>query len=132
MRRHPNDIVQIGLRLRESLRRKLEREADNHRISLNAEIVLRLQDSFEERDARRSLHSIVTQMDRAWSQYEHYLAASRLEDELFEALMEERVPEEIIKLLEEWLRQRRLTRRIVEANKIAKAAVIDEAYGDDS
>ena len=35
MPRKPVDTVQVGLRIQESLRRKLEREAQNHRVSLN-------------------------------------------------------------------------------------------------
>jgi hypothetical protein len=49
-RRHsgaPNEIVQIGVRLEEQLRRRLERVASLRGQSMNAEIVERLRRSFE-------------------------------------------------------------------------------------
>jgi hypothetical protein len=49
-RRKPTDIVQLKLRLREDLRRKLEREAARKKHSLNTEMVERLNESFS-RDA---------------------------------------------------------------------------------
>jgi hypothetical protein len=48
MPRKPADIAHINLRIRENLRRKLEREAEKHRASLNAEIAARLQQTFEQ------------------------------------------------------------------------------------
>jgi predicted transcriptional regulator len=47
MPRKTTDIVQLTLRLREELRRKLERAADKKDRSLNIEIVDRLEASFE-------------------------------------------------------------------------------------
>jgi Arc-like DNA binding domain len=46
MGRKPTDIVQLTLRLREDLRRKLERAADKAERSLNIEIIERLEASF--------------------------------------------------------------------------------------
>jgi hypothetical protein len=43
----PNDIVQIGVRLEEQLRRRLERIASQRGQSMNAEIVERLRRSFQ-------------------------------------------------------------------------------------
>jgi Arc-like DNA binding dprotein len=45
--RDPHEKVQINLRLSEGLRRTLASEAERHHVSLNQEIVLRLQDSLE-------------------------------------------------------------------------------------
>lgn len=45
--RKPSDRVQIGLRLRESIRQRLEADAKAHGLSLNAEIEQRLERSFE-------------------------------------------------------------------------------------
>jgi Arc-like DNA binding domain len=42
------DTVQLKLRFEEGLRRRLEREAASHNCSMNAEIVSRLQASFEQ------------------------------------------------------------------------------------
>jgi hypothetical protein len=48
--RKPTAIVQLKVRLREDLRRRLEREADRRDDSINNEIVRRLEGSFQ-RDA---------------------------------------------------------------------------------
>ena len=46
MPRKPVDIAHVNLRIRESLRRKLEREAERHQTSMNNEIRVRLENSF--------------------------------------------------------------------------------------
>jgi HicB family len=48
MPRKPADIAHVNLRIRESLRRELEREAKKHQVSLNYEITSRLQQTFEQ------------------------------------------------------------------------------------
>jgi hypothetical protein len=47
MARKPTDTVQLNLRFSEALRRRLERAAKNNDCSLNAEIVDRLEKSFD-------------------------------------------------------------------------------------
>jgi hypothetical protein len=47
MARKPSEIVAVTLRIREDLRRRLEREAKRGRTSLNGEMEQRLEDSFE-------------------------------------------------------------------------------------
>jgi len=47
MARQLTDIVSLSLRIREGIRRRLEREAKKRNLSLNAEIVDRLDQSFE-------------------------------------------------------------------------------------
>jgi hypothetical protein len=57
-RRHsgaPNEIVQIGVRLEEQLRRRLERVASQRGQSMNAEIVERLQRSFQSDEDKTTL-----------------------------------------------------------------------------
>jgi hypothetical protein len=49
--RKPTDQVALTLRIRESLRRRLEREALRHDQSLNAELTNRLEESFRRADA---------------------------------------------------------------------------------
>ena len=49
MPREPTDIVEPKLRIRESLRAKLEAEATRQQTSLNAEMVRRLEDSFDDK-----------------------------------------------------------------------------------
>jgi hypothetical protein len=48
MSRKPTDVAHVNLRIRESLRRTLEREAKAHQVSLNYEIASRLQQTFEQ------------------------------------------------------------------------------------
>jgi hypothetical protein len=122
MPRHPDNVLQVSLRIRKELHRKLKLAAAKHRVSLNNEIVLRLNDSFEDLGARRSLDSIAIQMGLLWSQIEAYVAASELEIEVTRAVLENNDPKEIVKLLLKWLGQRQVTRRASESTEAAKAA----------
>jgi Arc-like DNA binding domain len=57
-RRHsgaPNEVVQIGVRLEERLRRRLERVASQRGQSMNAEIVERLERSFQSDEDKTTL-----------------------------------------------------------------------------
>jgi hypothetical protein len=51
----PNEIIQIGVRLEEQLRRRLERVASQRGQSMNAEIVERLQRSFQSDEDKTTL-----------------------------------------------------------------------------
>ena len=53
--RYPLDIVQIGVRMEEKLRRRLERAASQSGQSMNAEIVERLKRSFQSDEGKISL-----------------------------------------------------------------------------
>jgi Arc-like DNA binding domain len=59
--RKPTDIVQPNLRIREALRRRLEREAKAARRSLNQELICRLEASFEQ-EAMRSLEMVAADL----------------------------------------------------------------------
>jgi hypothetical protein len=48
-KRAAGDTVQVKVRMREDLRRKLEREAEKRGTTINAEILHRLDASFEDR-----------------------------------------------------------------------------------
>jgi len=50
MARKPTDFVQFKLRIREGLRRKIEREAEKKKISANAEAVERIERTFKEEE----------------------------------------------------------------------------------
>lgn len=50
MARKPTEYVQFKLRIRESLRRKIEKAAEKKKISANAEAVERIEYAFEEED----------------------------------------------------------------------------------
>ena len=54
MTRKPTDVVSPNLRIRELLRRRLEKAAEIHHVSLNKEMTMRLEDSFE-KDAKMSI-----------------------------------------------------------------------------
>jgi uncharacterized protein YukE len=56
-------IVQLKVRMREELRRRLEREAAQHEDSINNEVVRRLKDSFK-RDADQGLAAEVQKLQR--------------------------------------------------------------------
>jgi len=119
MRRRPSRY-QIGLRLQEDMHRKLKRAADEHHISINSEILMRLNDSFEDRDAHRSLATITMHMGLVWQQIEGSIAASQYERAVARAVLEEKDPKVIIDLLKDWLWQREMARNYAEATKAAK------------
>jgi hypothetical protein len=108
--RQPHDIVQAGVRLPESLRRKLEREAKRHHVSLNREIRMRLEDSLERQDAPRLLDDIAQDMDRCWGRYSTRFMMLTLEDQLAAALMKTKDPE-VASLAQVWLHTRDIGRR---------------------
>ena len=83
--RKPVDTAHVNLRIRESLRAKLEREAKAHRTSLNNEIRLRLEDSLE-KAAIRKTDDIVNSLNMAWGRFEERFLLLSLEDDLAEAL----------------------------------------------
>ena len=56
-RRKLTDVVQVNLRLRESLRRRLEEEAEKRGSSFNAELTRRLEDSFEREELNEALRA---------------------------------------------------------------------------
>jgi hypothetical protein len=68
MRRKPNETVQVNLRIKEELRRKLERSAKEHEVSFNQEIRARLEDSLEKK-AKQSLESIASDIERHWDRF---------------------------------------------------------------
>ncbi len=62
MARKPTEFVQFKLRIREGVRRDIEREAKRKAHSTNQEAVLRLEQSFEE-DARRASEKLHIERD---------------------------------------------------------------------
>jgi hypothetical protein len=60
MGRKATDLVQLTLRLREDLRRRIEREAKKDDLSLNNEIVRRLERSFDYDDWRGERLVLIT------------------------------------------------------------------------
>ena len=62
------NTVQMGLRVRETMRQRLHREAKKNQCSINAEINRRIEQSFEA-GARRSLEDVATDMASTWSNW---------------------------------------------------------------
>ena len=104
MARRPNETVQTNLRIKEGLRRTLEREAQNHGVSFNKEILLRIEASFDS-SARRDLDTIAEDMRTSWLRFGERLLLLDLEDQLAEALAKTTDPE-VSKLAKAWLRTR--------------------------
>jgi Arc-like DNA binding domain len=63
-RRKLTDVVQVNLRLRESLRRRLEEEAEKRGFSFNAELTRRLEESFEREELNEALRATMRQVLR--------------------------------------------------------------------
>jgi hypothetical protein len=61
MPRKPSETVQVNLRMKEAMRRRLAQAAANRGISLNAEMMRRLEDSFDQ-ESNRSLDQIAHDM----------------------------------------------------------------------
>ena len=80
MRRKPNETVQVNLRIKEELRRKLERSAKEHEVSFNQEVRKRLADSLEQKP-RQSLESLAANLERKARDIE--LGWRRLEEEVY-------------------------------------------------
>ena len=117
MSRQPHDIANVNLRIRETLRAKLERAAHQHRFSLNNEIRLRLEDSFERHDIARALSDIVDDLQINWARYGHRFLRLRLEDELAEAIARTNDLAQIRTLARLWLNHRDQERRLVEEHR---------------
>jgi hypothetical protein len=104
MARKPLDIANINLRIRESLRAKLAREAERNRTSLNNEIRLRLEDSLE-KGATSSLDDIAADMKAVWARYGERFLCLGLEADLAEALAQSTDPK-VATLARAWLHTR--------------------------
>jgi hypothetical protein len=105
MTRKPHDTAHINLRIRESLRAKLAREAEKNHRSLNNEIRLRLEASLE-KAAIRDLDAIATDMKEIYSFGGLLWRRLTLEEQLARAL-ETGDFEKAKPLASAWLEQRR-------------------------
>jgi hypothetical protein len=100
------DTVQINLRIKEAFRRQLEREAEAHRVSLNKEMQMRLEDSFTQ-SATRQLDSISADMAVAWARFSDRFLLLSLENDLAEALAQSTDPK-VMALARAWLHTRKM------------------------
>lgn len=93
-RRHstaPNEVVQIGVRLEEELRRRLERVASQRGQSMNAEIVERLRRSFQSDEDKITLiaRAIIDTYPDIADRIEEIFAEIRRDDYLANDLADE-------------------------------------------
>jgi hypothetical protein len=74
--RKRSDVVQLSkIRMRESLRQKLARHAEGNGLTLNAEIVRRLERSLLDEDILTELRNSLRKMEETQDQqYERFLA----------------------------------------------------------
>jgi hypothetical protein len=63
MARKPTEFVQFKLRIREALRRKIEKAAEKKDISANAEAVERIEHTFEQDEAREAAAKYVEERE---------------------------------------------------------------------
>jgi hypothetical protein len=76
--RKQTDTVQLKLRFPEKLRRRIETAAERMERSMNAEIVDRLERSFEREDSAQlvklTAHAVAANMSNEWIEHLHQLA----------------------------------------------------------
>jgi hypothetical protein len=77
MARKPTDIIQLKVRMRERLRAQLEREAGRQGHSMNAEIVRRLERSFEEEKLDEKIEPYASWFEASQQQYRKILEELR-------------------------------------------------------
>ncbi len=68
MARKPSDTAQLKLRIREDLRRRLERAARKRAVSLNFEMTDRLKESFD-REAQRTIDAVGSDIAGHWARF---------------------------------------------------------------
>jgi arylsulfatase A-like enzyme len=106
MARKPTDGVQLKLRFSEALRRRLEREAKRQERSMNAEIIHRIEQSFQKEDsmeqARRAGMEV---MERTHKEYMGLIKrTNRQFADLFLRLHDSGISNEDLKVaLDRWL-----------------------------
>ena len=68
MPRKPTEMVQVNLRIRENLRRRLEREAKKRGVSLNYEMTSRIEQGFD-REAHRKIDKVASDLEDVWDRF---------------------------------------------------------------
>jgi len=99
-------FTNINLRLRNELHRKLKRAAESHHFSVTNEIRIRLEDSFAQRDATRTVDDAAMDMQICWARFSARFLRLELEEKLAEAITR---AEDIVKiktLAKLWLQHR--------------------------
>lgn len=89
MPRKPTDTIQVNLRIKEALRRRLEAAAKQHDVSLNGEMINRLVASFDRADLI-TLSGVTERIKRAANlmRYAAEVESRTMQEELMEAAEE--------------------------------------------
>jgi hypothetical protein len=87
MPRKPTETVQVNLRVKEALRRRLAAAAAKREVSLNYEMTSRLEASFEN-TALRSLEAIAADIEHNWLRFGARFLTLELADDLKRAIAE--------------------------------------------
>jgi hypothetical protein len=107
MARKSTDYVQFKLRIRESLRRKIERAAEKKAISANAEAVERIEKTFAEEERQLAFEKEMDERrEELDAQYREYHEEQARKDAEYEAALRDSLILNII------LREQPLLRRI--------------------
>jgi Arc-like DNA binding domain len=114
MPRKPVDTAHINLRIRESLRRKLAREAEKHRTSLNNEIRVRLEDSLKA-GAVRDIETVAADLKVIDARLGLKVTLPPLEEELAQALAVTKDPK-VAGLAKAWLVTRAAAKKTEEGS----------------
>ncbi len=83
MRQKP--FVNATLRIDESLHRRLRKAADAKGMTLNAEILWRLERTFEQ-DSLRTIEAVSADLEICWARFGDRFSARELDDEILMAL----------------------------------------------
>lgn len=109
--RQPHEFAQLSLRLREPLRRKLERAAAAHHFTLNNEIRIRIEDSFA-RDAAYALDDLIGDLRIKWARQGERDKALEFGDQLAAAVLAQGKWEDLAQLARLWQHHRAREMRI--------------------
>jgi hypothetical protein len=120
MPRKPSDILQYKLRIRESLRRRIEKTAEKNKVSANQEMVNRLERSFDQ-EHLSDIDSVAVGLKESWFRVERLFDRLALLSDLLQAASElvaqiEQLPAEIQNraALKAAVEQVRQVRRMIE------------------
>ena len=108
MPRKPSAILQYKLRIRESLRRRIEKAAEKNGVSANSEMVSRLERSFDQERAIE-IDSVAHHIEAAWARLDQIFHDLNNQGDLL------RAAEELVAQVEQLLPAERQTTGIKKA-----------------
>jgi flagellar motility protein MotE (MotC chaperone) len=84
MPRKPSAVLQYKLRIRETLRRKIEKAAEKNRVSANAEMARRLERTFDQ-EALFDVANVAEDLKIIWARYSQALDGLQEQGDLMRA-----------------------------------------------